>query len=267
MSEPAAAAPARRLRALIVEDEWPARDYLVELVEDSQLAEVVGAVANSREARQALSLRRQFAVDVVFVDVKLSGDGDEAGLRLVRDLVREPSAPLFVLATAFAKHAVEAFDLELVDYLLKPFTAERVAQCLRRVLARRKLSQVSNRSRILARRGKTLVFLEPEEVLAFEAADRLTRVHSFHRRFDVDLTLTTIEGSFGRPFIRVHRNWLVNARLIRELERDGREMHIFVASDLGPERRGIVVPVSRELAPALRDQLLLGTTGLRRNRP
>ncbi len=252
------------LRALVVEDEWPARNYLVELLEASALAEVVGAVASSEEARQVLLVAPTFAIDVVFVDIRLAGEGDDAGLALVRDLQGRPHAPMFVLATAFKDHAIEAFDLGVVDYLLKPFSEERVEQCLVRLHARRPPPAAPTPLRIVARRAKSLVFLEPDEVWAFEAADRLTFVHTAHGTFDMDLSLSAIEASLGRTLARVHRNWLVNASYIRELERDGAETKVFVGPGFGDDRRGVRVPVARERAQAVREMLLASATGVRR---
>jgi two-component system, LytTR family, response regulator LytT len=265
MNELLAAGDARLLRALVVEDEWPARNYLVELIEASRLAEVVGAVANLSEARQALQpAPAGLEVDAVFVDIALGGGGDETGLDLVRASVHDLRRPMFVLATAFKEHAVEAFELGVNDYLLKPFTEERVEQCLRRLHAQKRALPRSSPRRIVARRGKSLVFLEPDEVWAFEAADRLTSVHTPHGSFDLDLSLSAIEASFGRALTRVHRNWLVNAAFIRELERDGGETRIFVGVSIGPERRGVSVPVARERAQSVREMLLASATGLRR---
>jgi DNA-binding LytR/AlgR family response regulator len=253
-----------RFRVLVVEDEWPARNYLVELLEGSGLAEVVGAVANVGDARQALQPASSTGVeiDAVFVDIALEGD-DETGLDLVRSSMRNPRRPMFVLATAFKEHALEAYQLGVDDYLLKPFTEERVGQCLRRLAARRRFTPPQSPLRIVARRGRNLVFLEQNEVWAFEAADRLTSVHTPHGTFDLDLSLSAIETSFGRAFTRVHRNWLVNAAYIKELEREG-ETRIFVGVGIGPERRGVSVPVARERAQAIREMLLGGATGLRR---
>jgi DNA-binding LytR/AlgR family response regulator len=253
------------LRALVVEDEWPARNYLVELVEASGLAEVVGAVADASQAREVLEASRELPVDVVFVDVQLAGDGGErAGLDLVRGF-SGPRAPAFVLATAFEEHALEAFELGVTDYLLKPFSEERVAQCLRRVRARGPHAAAPPGAlRIVARRKKSLIFLEPREIWAFEAADRMTFVHTEHGTFDLDLSLAAIETSFGRAFARVHRCWLVNIAYIKELERDGAETHLFVGPGLGDEGRGVRVPVSRDRAQPLREMLLANATGLRR---
>src|SRR5437763_8509052 len=158
-----------RLRVLVLEDEWPARNYLVELIEATRLADVAGAVATVAQAREALA---GLPVDVVFVDVQLAGG--ENGLELVQSL---PGGPAFVLATAFSQHALEAWNLGAVDYLLKPFSEERVEQCLRRIAGGRR-PRGSRPPRVVARRKKSLVFLDPSDIWAFEASDRLSFVHS-----------------------------------------------------------------------------------------
>lgn len=247
-----------KLRALVVEDEWAARNYLVELLEGSNLALVTGAIASADEARGLLLGEGRSAFDVVFLDIRLAGRTE--GLHIARELVGLSHAPWLVLATAFHAHAIEAFDLGVVDYLLKPFTEQRVEQCLRRLHARRPRPLPARPLRIAARRQKSLVFFDRDEVWAFEAAERLTRVHTARGIFDVDLSLSAIEASMGRAFNRVHRNWLVNVAHIRELERDG-ETRVWVGHGDG---HGMHVPVARERSTQLRDLLLAGATGLRR---
>jgi two-component system response regulator LytT len=139
---------APRLRSLVVEDEWPARNYLVELLEASKLAEVIGAVASAEEARVALTKTSGLMVDVAFIDVQLAS-GQRAGLELARSLLQLRPGLLLVLATAFEQHALEAFELGAVDYLLKPFSEERVLQCLKRLQTR---SQAPCASWLAARR-------------------------------------------------------------------------------------------------------------------
>jgi two-component system, LytTR family, response regulator LytT len=250
------------LRVLVVEDEWAARNYLVELLDGSNLAEVTGAVASAGEAREILLGDGRNAIDVVFLDIRLSGRRNE-GLDIARELAALPDAPLLVLATAFNAHAIEAYDLGVADYLLKPFTEQRVEQCLHRLRARRPRRKPAGPLRIAARRQKSLVFFDRDEVWAFEAAERLTRVHTSRGVFDVDLSLSAIEASIGRAFARVHRNWLVNVAHIKELERDS-ETRVWVGEGLMTDNRGIHVPVARERAQQLRDMLLASATGLRR---
>lgn len=249
------------LKVLVLEDEWPTRNYLVKLIEGTEKAEVIGAVATLDEAREAME---GSPVDVVFVDVQLAATGDSrTGLDLVRSMAGEPTAPMFVLATASSQHSLEAFDLGVVDYILKPFTEDRVEQCLKRLLERR-VPRVQGVRRVVARRKKSLVFLDPEKIWAFEAADRLTFVHAPEGKFDIDLSLAAIEASFGRSLFRVHRNWLVNLAYVKELDRDIGGASVTVGSDIGPEGHSIHAPVSQDRVKALRDVLLDHTTGLRR---
>jgi len=257
----------RPLRVLVVEDEWPARNYLVELLETSGLAEVVGAVGSLEEARQALTGEESgLGIDVAFIDVQLDGaPRGETGLSLVRSMSATDRAPMFVLATAFEEHALEAYELGVVDYLLKPFSEERVVRCLERLQQRRgAVPDATRPTRIVARRKRSLVFLEPPEIWAFEAADRLTFVHTLHGTFDIDLSLAAVETSFGRAFVRVHRNWLVNATHIKELERDGHETKLFVGAGVAGAGQGVHVPVARERSAAVREMLLTNAAGLRR---
>jgi DNA-binding LytR/AlgR family response regulator len=245
-----------KLRALVVEDEWAARNYLVELLERSGAVEVIGAAASAEDARDVLQ-SRESPIDVAFVDVRLvGGEREDEGLDLVRSFARQPGAPMFVLATAFAQHALEAFDLGVVDYLHKPFTTERVAQCIERLRTRRPSHPASaGPVRIVVRRKRALVFLRLEEVWAFEAAERLAFVHSSRGKFDVDLSLSAVEASFGRSLLRVHRNWLVSAYHVKELEGAGSETELLVGD--------MRVPVARERAQAVREALMQGTLGIR----
>jgi len=253
-----------KLRALVVEDEWPARNYLVELLVDSGKAEVVGAVSNVDEAQQALGAAAGLHVDVAFVDVQLARDGgNQAGLTFAQTLRRTAPDVQIVLATAFEQHALAAFDLGVTDYLLKPFGEERVLQCLARL--RQQRAPVSSRPpRIVARKKKSLVFLDASEIWAFEAEERLTFVHTRHGRFDVDLSLRAIELALGEAVTRVHRQWLVNVEHVRELTRNSSDTLLFVGEAPSEEGKGVTVPVSRDRVAEVREALLRQSVGMRR---
>jgi DNA-binding LytR/AlgR family response regulator len=253
------------LRVLIVEDEWPARNYLVELLQKTDKAEVVAAVPTVRQAEQALEPTAQAAIDVAFVDVRLGGrKGDEAGLGWIRAKTGAGS-PMFVLATAYEQHALQAYELGVADYLLKPFTPRRVSECVDRLLKRRSAAALTLPTpvRIAARREHVIVFLDLHDVWACEAADRLTFVHSVRGRFDLDLTLSAIGASFGRSLLRVHRNWLINPSRVLELERDAGDTSVFVGHAFGAEMSGVRVPVAKERAVTVRDVLLATARGVR----
>ena len=254
------------LRVLVVDDEWPARNYLVRLLQQTGRADVVAAVASVEEAQQALAPEAGASVDAAFVDVRLrSPERDDAGLEWIRSLVPTTEAPLFVLATAHKKHAVEAFDLGAVDFLLKPFTSARVLACMDRLMDRRRPAQrpAPIPQRIAARREHVIVFVDLAEVWACEAAERLTFVHSTRGRFDLDLTLSAIATSFGRGLLRVHRNWLVNPLRVLELEREAGETTLLVGCTVDGRTAGVKVPVAKDRAASVRDALLSVAPGVR----
>src|SRR5262249_41759465 len=144
-------------------------------------------------------------------------------------------------------------------------TDVRVRQCLERLRARpaaRAPRAQGSPSRLVARRRRALVFLRLKEVWAFEAAERLAYVHTSRGRFDVDLSLSAVEASFGQSLLRVHRSWLVNADYVKELEGTGSEMQLLVGSP-EPSDGGVRVPVARERAPTVREALLVNAAGIR----
>jgi len=252
------------LRALILEDERHTRSHLVELVEGTGAAHVVAAVPTPDLASAALD--GPDSVDVAFVDVHLIGaSGTEtAGLAWIEATKRREDAPQIVVTTASREHAIRAFELGATDYLLKPFVASRVAESLERIRARvsRPLLPPARRApaRIVARKGRGLVFLEPGEAWAFEAEGRLCHVHVAEGRFDVDLSLSALEAVLGDAFLRVHRNWLVSLAHVRQLERDGGDAFLVLGSE-----RTLRVTVARDRAAAVRSRLLDASIGLRRD--
>jgi DNA-binding LytR/AlgR family response regulator len=258
------AVPQALLRALVLEDERAARSYLVELIEASGLAQVVAAVSSVSLARAAT---KGDEIDVAFVDVHLVGEADaeRAGLGFAQSLLKAEGAPRIVLTTASPGHALEAFELGVVDYLLKPFVASRVRDSLARIheqLPAPLPARARAAPRIAARKGRGYVFLGAAEATAFEAEGRLSYVHAGGSRYDVDLSLSAIEALVGDEFLRVHRNWLVRCQNVREVERDGGEMTLVLHNDSGA---GLRVPVARDRISVVRHRLLSETIGLRRD--
>ena len=244
------------LRVLVVEDEPPARDYLVELLQGcAPIAEVVAA---NSVAEATAALRDPRGIAAAFVDIRLvDRPGDTTGLTWARDALARPAAPLLVFATAIPDHALAAFEAGAVDYLLKPFTPTRVRRCVDRLHARRQLRPDPSDlpgaapTRLLARTGSSLVFLSFDGVYAFEAADRLTYVHHADGKFLVDPSLAALEHDLAPRVVRVHRNWLVALAHVRRMERGGELV-------VGPSLK---VPISRDRAALVREALLANALG------
>lgn len=260
------------LRVLVLEDEWPARNYLVQLIEQSGLAHVSAAVPSPALASAAL-VTTPTAIDVAFVDIHLAGELDpsHAGLSWIESFVVQRKAeqsfvaPRFVLTTASSEHAMRAFELGVVDYLLKPFTKSRVDAALNRLITLERPQPVPSIPdvdvRIAARQGRSIVFLKREEVFAFEAEGRLCFVHSKRGRLDIDLSLTSLETVLGSSYLRVHRNWLVSLRHVQTMERDSGDFFLIIGSNDSPLRVG----VARDRASEVRERLLASAVGLRRD--
>jgi len=247
------------LTALVLEDERPARSYLVELVEATKLSRVYAAVPSVDLAMEALV---DTPVDVAFVDVNLVGPtgGPTAGLAFVEAAKVARSVGRFVITTASREHAIAAFELGAVDYLMKPFSLARVRESLQRVAESRAMAAKpaqEKEGRVAARKGKSLVFLDPGEAWAFEAEGRLTYVHASAGRLDVDLSLAALEAVLGAGYLRVHRNWLVATARVRAIGRDEGEMTLVVGDG------SLSVPVARDRMPQVKAKLLSATIGLR----
>lgn len=246
------------LSALVVDDEWPARSFLVELLRESGRFGEVVAVADIESARASLE-RAEPGIDVAFIDVRLiDRPGDSSGLDLARWLTSLASPPAVVLATASAQYALEGFELGAIDYLLKPFTHERVAACAERLVERStSRTNVAGR-RLVARDGQRLVFLDMDGLVAFQAAERVTYLHHAEGVFAIDLSLAALAASLGDRVLRVHRSWLVDPSRVDGLLREDGELVL----QLGPDLR---VPVSRDRARDVRRHLLANAVGVTRS--
>ena len=241
------------LVALVVEDEARARAYLDELLRGTGAFARVLTAADAGAATRALLAA---PIDVAFVDIRLvDRAGDVSGLDWVRSVASAPHPPRFVFTTAMEEHALAAFEAGAVDYLLKPYTARRVASCVQRLIARDRSIAPAPPARLLARTASGLVLMAVEGARAFEAADRLTYVHHDDGRFLVDPSLASLEQQLGARVLRCHRNWLVAPAHVKRLERRAGELVLVVGDTL-------VVPVARDRAADVRQALVAGTIGI-----
>jgi two-component system response regulator AlgR len=215
------------LRVFIVDDEAPARSRLRELLGDlsTELPNVVvGEAANGQEG---LALLPAAAPDVALVDIQMP---QMNGMEFAQHLGALDQAPAVVFVTAHGQYAIEAFEVNALDYLLKPVRAQRLAAALAKAAAtgpasREALARASHGPRrylSVAERGKILL-VPVAEVLFMKAELKYVTLRTSEREYLVEESLTSLEQEFGAAFVRVHRNCLVARRAIRGFERAGAE--------------------------------------------
>jgi two-component system response regulator AlgR len=244
------------LRVFIVDDEAPARERLKELLGDIAAEVPTSVVGEARHGVEAVELVPGSEAQVVLLDIKMPGMG---GLEVARHLAALEAAPRIVFVTAHERHAVEAFELNALDYLLKPVRAERLAAALRKASvpqqeklakaadAPREYLSVSERSRILLVPVRDILFLRAEQ--------KYVTIRTREREHLIEEALVALEREFAARFVRIHRNCLVARAAIRGFERapgEDEEAHWLVVLD-GLEER---LPVSRRQWPFLRDLVI-----------
>jgi two-component system response regulator AlgR len=205
------------LRMLLVDDEPLARSRLRTLLADCQApaAEVSAEAGNAAQAME--HLRRQ-AFDAVLLDIHMPGAD---GLALAGVLRSLPDAPAVVFVTAYAEHAVAAFELEAVDYLTKPVRLERLQSALAKVertVQGRQGADTEQEVLVIQDRGRT-ERVPVTEVLYFKAELKYITVRTAARSYILDGSLSDLEERHGAQFLRVHRNALVSRRAVRALEK------------------------------------------------
>jgi two-component system response regulator AlgR len=251
-----------RLRVLIVDDEPLARLRLRGLLADCvrPTAQVVDEAGSAAEALHALA--RQ-PVDAVLLDIHMPG---QDGMALARRLRERPAAPAVVLVTAHAEHALQAFEVDAVDYLTKPVRRARLQEALARVeqrLGRRPAvaapaAPAEGPMLVVSDRGRVLR-IPVAEVVYLRAEMKYVTLATTRHRYVLDDALTDLEQRLGEVVVRIHRSVLVAKAAVRALER--RVLPGADSDDAGEgwavqvEPSGEWLAVSRRQLPQVREAL------------
>lgn len=233
-----------RLDVLVIDDEQPALDELVYLLRrDARVATVHGCDS----ATEALRRLQECDVDAVFLDVQMPG---LTGLDLAQVLSRFKKPPPVVFVTAHEEHAVDAFELRAVDYVLKPVRAERLGEAVRRVVEARG-PMPGEQVRIAVERGGVTRFVDRSDITHVEAEGDYARLHTSEGSHLVRTSLASLAEQWASAgFVRIHRSVLVALPHVQELRADNGRYVVLVA--------GRELPVARRHTRELRD-LLTGT--------
>ncbi len=239
------------IRVIVADDEQPARDKLQRWL--GELTDVA-VVACAEDGLQAAAAIDQARPDVVFLDIQMPGLN---GLEVAAQL-EQATAPLIVFVTAYDEHAVKAFDLNAVDYLLKPYDKERLLKAVTRVRERlgdrqsrppavaTARAQTGSSERLLVPEGERLELIDSGSIDWLEADDNYVHVHAANRKFLLRRTLQDLLAQLGEQrFARIHKSAAVNMAAIASLT------PLFKGDYEVSLRNGVVLRLGRRYKDAL----------------
>lgn len=212
------------IKVIIVDDEQPARTIIRHYLKAFPGIEITGECANGFEALKAI---REQKPDFVFLDVQMPKIN---GLELL-EVIEDPPAVIFT--TAYDQYALKAFELNAVDYLLKPFARERfeaaVAKVIDRIITGKPAPALSSQalqtefqetlSRLVVKNGNSISVIPVGEIAFIEAQEDYVMIHTQQARYMKNLTMSYLETHLPKDlFIRTHRSYILNLEKIEKLE-------------------------------------------------
>ncbi len=234
------------MRVLIADDEPIAREILREHVESIPGLELVGEASTGPES---ISRILDLHPEVVLLDLQMP---ELDGLSVVRRLSGD-RAPLIIFVTAYEHHALAAFEVGAVDYLLKPVRRERLAKALEKARKQIKPQPVAeNLRKLVGRRGSDLYLLDPADIVAFQAEGELVHILTAGQRYLSDHSLKALEERlYHQRFRRVHRGTIINTDHIRKISPLSSKRWLLKMSN------NFEAVVSKRLASAIRGGVLI----------
>jgi two-component system, LytTR family, response regulator AlgR len=242
------------LKIMIVDDELPARNRLKEVLDDCRDKVPLQLAAEASDGVRAIELMNQITPDVVLLDIRMPGMD---GIEVARHAQKLAQPPAIIFTTAFDAYAVKAFELNAVDYLLKPIRRERLLAALQKASALRgtqqgfeKLQQKARSHVSVTERGK-VILVPLTDVLYLRAELKYVTVKTAEREYLLEESLSSLEEEFANQFVRVHRNCLVARNAIVGFERlanDGDTYWVVLLKGLSEK-----LPVSRRQQYIIRE--------------
>ncbi|AET66170.1 response regulator of the LytR/AlgR family [Desulfosporosinus orientis DSM 765] len=266
------------ITAVIADDETLARDELTYLLEQCSDIEIIGEATQGNEALEKIL---ELKPDVAFLDIHMPALD---GLAVARKLLEEEQNLMIVFATAYDKHAIQAFEVNAVDYLLKPFDEERVLKTVERIRQRVKQAnndplnetlndslkelltkmaaesssltkgplQTAKISKLAVQAEESVVLIDPKDILYIYRENRDIFIKTTEKEYLTKCTLQSLEDKLASyPFFRPHRSYLVNLNFAQELVPWFNGAYTLILND---EKRS-KVPVSRAYVKVLKDML------------
>ena len=200
---------------MIVEDELLAQQVIVSHLEKVQGFYLVGVCKNAPEAAALLSSQQ---IDLIFLDIELPG---MTGLNFLRSL---PDPPLVVFTTAYAEYALEGYEFNVIDYLLKPISFERFSRTINKIVDGRLFTQINQGNKeepdhIFIKSSNKFFKVKFAEILFIEGMKDYLKIHTREYQLVTHQTMNEMEKILsGQPFTRVHKSYIVGNNAIRSIE-------------------------------------------------
>ena len=198
------------MKALIIDDERLARAELSRLLRAHPAIEVVGQAANAAEARERIEA---LTPELLFLDIEMPGG---SGFDLLAEL---EASPQVIFTTAYDAHALRAFEVNALDYLLKPIDPLRLAQAVERALSQAVVrTRANSLERVFVRDGERCWFVTLDDVPVLTSEGNFARVHLPEYQPLLARSLNYLEARLGGRFFRASRQHLINLRLVEQVE-------------------------------------------------
>lgn len=240
-----------QIKALIVDDEIAARSELKFALDAYSEIDVVGEAENANEA---LSMLKKERIDVIFLDINMP---DMSGMQVVKEMNSNGKVPLVIFVTAYDEYAVDAFSVDAVDYLLKPFSEKRFEHTIDKLMKALEESGKETSSefkelsllKIPVQKGGKTVLIPKDDILYSQAHGDYTYVFTIDNRYLCDYTLSELEVKLsGSSFFRTHRSFIVNLNRVDQISTmPGGNFILHIKNGKSAE-----VPVSRRQAKKLK---------------
>jgi two-component system, LytTR family, response regulator len=225
-----------KIRTLIIEDEEPARNLLRTFLESFEEIDLIGECSDGFSGLKTIN---ELQPDLVFLDIQMPRLTGFELLELLDDI------PEIVFTTAYDEYALKAFDLNAVDYLMKPFSKQRLRQAVDKVIERfrikssgkEKVSQLVEQmhqkarplERIVVKSGSKIHVIPIQDIEQLEAQDDYVMIHTAQGRFMKKETMASMEQNLPEDsFIRIHRSHIVNVSQIQRIEQYGKESYLLI---------------------------------------
>lgn len=207
------------MKAIIVDDEYPARKELRYFIEEYTDMDIMGEFDNGLDV---LSFIQENSLDVIFLDINIP---KLDGMFLAKTIDKFEQRPKIVFITAYDNYAVEAFNLEIFDYILKPYSDERIISMLRKLKdtyiksnSQDKISYKKVSNKISLWKNDKIHMVDVNDIYYCEARERYTRIFTENENYEIKEGISEVEKNISNEnFFRSHRSYLVNLQKIEEI--------------------------------------------------